>query len=667
VAFVLWGCTESEGPAAVEFRGNPISGELTGVLSAAGSPYLAVDTLFVPAGRELLIEPGVELRFDLLTDNGREKALPLEVYGKITAVGTEDAPIVFTSGRRYPDRGDWEGVWLIDADPDSRFEYCRFMFGGKYGRRYHYSDGDGQLDSTLFEYGGLTLFRSSPTVQRCWFLMNGFHGVHCDSFANPTVENCVFYDNAGHGIYVHWTADPLVRFNIVVENDDYGVFFREEGENPEPRGDARIDYNIVWSNFSGEFNEQAPNGLGLVAQVNGNLDSCDYRFNLRLNPAFVNPDSLDFRLNPNSAAIDAGPDDPGLRDPDGTRIELGIYAYHYRPGEIRRRITVERLEAASSPYYMSCDALLPAGQVLTIEPGVQVNIEGRFRFRIIGRLISEGTPEARVSFVSSAQEPKKGDWLGLIFDPSEDPGTVLRYTTVTHTRWGIRLTRRDVLIDHCRIIESDSVGILCDDFSSPVITDCEIADNSVAGVLCQFGSSPVIRRNRIHDAAGYGIYARESSRPIIENNIIYNCGINGIRLENLSSASIVNNTIASNGYFGLFCFNNSSPDVRNNIFYRNGDELRGGVGINTTRTSLPTIEYNGFWGHQVSAVSISKDTTAIDTVLNLFADPMFTAAETGDYHLQNGSRYIDAGDPALADPDGSRSDIGAYGGPGASP
>jgi len=45
----------------------------------------------------------------------------------------------------------------------------------------------------------------------------------------------------------------------------------------------------------------------------------------------------------------------------------------------------------------------------------------------------------------------------------------------------------------------------------------------------------------------------------------------------------------------------------------------------------------------------------------IFSDPMFN--DTLDFHLQAYSPCIDAGDPEVLDPDGSRSDMGAYGGP----
>jgi hypothetical protein len=44
-------------------------------------------------------------------------------------------------------------------------------------------------------------------------------------------------------------------------------------------------------------------------------------------------------------------------------------------------------------------------------------------------------------------------------------------------------------------------------------------------------------------------------------------------------------------------------------------------------------------------------------------DPGFVSLV--DFHLKAGSKAIDRGNPAIKDPDGSRSDMGAYGGPSA--
>jgi len=312
---------------------------------------------------------------------------------------------------------------------------------------------------------------------------------------------------------------------------------------------------------------------------------------------------------------------------------------------------------------MSCDVFLPAGQSLDVEPGVEVKVEGLYNFRVMGRLLSSGTTALPIKFYSASATPKRGDWIGFIFPNGGDQGSILESTTILHARWGVRLTGQDMQISHCTISESDSVGIVCESNSAPAISNCRLANNSIAGIICQFNSSPVIGNCIVTGGAGYGILALESSRPDIQNCVFSKIGADGIRLENLSNAKVQNNTFDRNGYYGLYCYNNTSPDVRNNIFFRNGSQARGGVGVFALRSSLPVIEYNAFWGQPVTPVSVSADTTAFNRATTVFSDPMFVNADAGDWHLKPGSLSIDAGDPALHDPDGSRSDIGAYGGP----
>ena len=47
---------------------------------------------------------------------------------------------------------------------------------------------------------------------------------------------------------------------------------------------------------------------------------------------------------------------------------------------------------------------------------------------------------------------------------------------------------------------------------------------------------------------------------------------------------------------------------------------------------------------------------------NLSSDPLFVNAAGGDFHLQTNSPAVNAGDPSILDADGSRSDMGAFGG-----
>jgi len=77
----------------------------------------------------------------------------------------------------------------------------------------------------------------------------------------------------------------------------------------------------------------------------------------------------------------------------------------------------------------------------------------------------------------------------------------------------------------------------------------------------------------------------------------------------------------------------------------------------------PKIDYNIFWKNQRNLIGVNYGDS------DIVADPMFVkdtlpnAQLDFDYHLQAYSPAIDKGDPNILDLDGSRSDIGMYGGP----
>jgi len=76
---------------------------------------------------------------------------------------------------------------------------------------------------------------------------------------------------------------------------------------------------------------------------------------------------------------------------------------------------------------------------------------------------------------------------------------------------------------------------------------------------------------------------------------------------------------------------------------------------------LPFLSYSNAWDNSPDDYSGIPDPTG--TAGNISANPGFLAPIPGDFHLSTDSLLVDAGSPTMVDPDGSRSDIGAYGGP----
>jgi len=80
-------------------------------------------------------------------------------------------------------------------------------------------------------------------------------------------------------------------------------------------------------------------------------------------------------------------------------------------------------------------------------------------------------------------------------------------------------------------------------------------------------------------------------------------------------------------------------------------------GTQVSVSSAPAWRYN-----DTSPATFSGIAAPTGSDGNISVDPMFVDAAGGDFHLQGGSACIDAGDPAMTDPDGSRADLGLIGG-----
>ena len=108
--------------------------------------------------------------------------------------------------------------------------------------------------------------------------------------------------------------------------------------------------------------------------------------------------------------------------------------------------------------------------------------------------------------------------------------------------------------------------------------------------------------------------------------------------------------------------------IYNNIFA--GRNPRVIFDFNIPDSSDIRITYNCFYSNRPMMrphIGNTNGSGTIDSVYgNVYADPMFVDYDNGDLRLQKGSPCIDAGAPWILDPDGSRSDIGAFGGPGGS-
>jgi hypothetical protein len=252
--------------------------------------------------------------------------------------------------------------------------------------------------------------------------------------------------------------------------------------------------------------------------------------------------------------------------------------------------------------------------------------------------------------------------------------------------------------------EGLDAGIRCADSSNPDIFNNSFHSNTDGIWISCFASSPHIHRNtfRGEDFQSFGIECYVSSKPVIDQNTFYGaqhgfsiissgnaspqimrnkfyCGtldasaidayvspelrifnntiqINGemsagIQLRSCQNAKIVNNTIYSDGGTAIRARESSWLNV-NNIF----------AGSNFTAIAAPgslPVDYSAFWDFAATM------TDTVAGVGNIFADPKLVNPAGRNYRLAPNSPCFNAGHPApeYNDLDGSRNDMGAYGGP----
>ena len=264
-----------------------------------------------------------------------------------------------------------------------------------------------------------------------------------------------------------------------------------------------------------------------------------------------------------------------------------------------------------SPFFVSGNITVNASDTLIIQRGVELFFKEKTSLIVNGMLIAEGTRIEPVRFTAFEY-----DWEGIhIINPSGNSS--LTFCVFEY----IYLPRQT----------SAEYGAV------------EIENATVEIRNCYF------QKNYVQNGGGLSI---TNSNVTLINNVFYkNTADNygGAILSQGSSNQIINNTFYKNTCYnyggGLVIANPVDEDVQNNIFFDN---------------------YT--YGGDPRIAIVSGDSSNVYEQYNFLAfaamDPMFISED--DLHLSELSPCINSGNPSpeFNDPDGSRNDQGAFGGPG---
>jgi len=239
-----------------------------------------------------------------------------------------------------------------------------------------------------------------------------------------------------------------------------------------------------------------------------------------------------------------------------------------------------------------------------------------------------------------------------IFGNSEGGNIIINNSKIINAGLGIVMDNAKVVITNCLIVEcAFAVDIYTVDKYPAVILDNLFVNNETA-ISTSFPENLAIHNNIIitKDEYSDGINTPIADSFYCSNNLVigddcfYGIDITG------GPGKLNNNVVIANSKIHpLFVPNNSS--VFNNFISNsvNGYSFENG--------NTDEFQYNGYWDVAIPFKDGTPDTT------NKELYPMFMNEGEEDYKLQKYSPLIDSGNPEIKDKDGTRSDIGLYGGP----
>ncbi len=177
-------------PVITENLGGQI--DMDSILAFSDSPYRVTNDLIIDNGSTLYIQPGVMLLFDkqlsIITKNGG-----------ISARGTKDNPIIFTSSGSSPSPGDYTNAVCFSKPTkvSSFFKYCKFEYAST----------------------GIDVRHGMPEIAYCHIVNNSQSGIRCGNDAGPRILYNTIAKNLGTGgIECVGMANPKIHHNNFIEN-----------------------------------------------------------------------------------------------------------------------------------------------------------------------------------------------------------------------------------------------------------------------------------------------------------------------------------------------------------------------------------------------------------------------------------------------------------------
>lgn len=207
----------------------------------ADHPYIITDETVLFSGNKLTIEPGVIVKFN----NG----VLMRCQGELSAVGTVDDPITFTSNDSAPQPGSWQYI-LMEYSSKLILKHVNVEYANQGIRLSGAPVSSSIIENSDFTQNNIAISKVGGTIPgftiRTTTFSNNNYGVGGGgpAIGDMNISDCVFSGNLG-GAYL---ASGIITDCIFRDNSEYGL----EGTTSIITGCLFADNNIgLIQSFSG--------------------------------------------------------------------------------------------------------------------------------------------------------------------------------------------------------------------------------------------------------------------------------------------------------------------------------------------------------------------------------------------------------------------------------
>jgi parallel beta-helix repeat protein len=516
--------------SAISIRSGSLSDTLKATFPKAftSKVYVALEDIGVYS--PLFIEPGVIVKFQPYVYSSHHY---MRVEAPVTAIGTPQKPIIFTSWRdtvggkttaqgdnAAPLAGDWRHMFIYYGAPaGSVFRNVEFRYGGRDGMLINYFYANGVTLNHVGvknSYGfGIEMYQSAAAFDTVTVDSSNFSGVHLTNSALNTASfnGCIIKNNKDYGIFAEGSSKITSVTNCVVSNNAKTGIVIQGNTIP-----LSVIGNTVGGNSDhGIYITAENNAVDSLLFIAGNAVTNNGRVGIFSSRAHI----IDNVINGNRYAIGV----TGQISLDGSRNNAGnVYSGNtiagnlYQGSLVAEETIYGRLGLSYPAGYTSNvvvirgNAYVPPSKLFTVAPGTIVKFGMEYgvgEIYVDGTFKAEGTPSNKIIFTSfkddtyggdsnfdsNATAPAPGNWRRIALYGATNDSSSLRNAIVRYggNGWAnIDLSNCRPLIDSCFVSYSGDAGIKLSGSATPTISNSEIHDNAY-GISVNNPSNPLVR------------------------------------------------------------------------------------------------------------------------------------------------------------------------------